>query len=107
MIYSMLMLLNDIELRFQFHSSSLLDILFDIRKIGKKNLLKSTLIKFSLPINHILFHHFVLKFTQTKVSVKDQSSGQLKKTVPIHIMLGFFVLVFFFVVCLVFFWFFF
>lgn len=90
MIYSMLRLLNDIELRFQFHSSSLLDILFDIRKIGKKNLLKSTLIKFSLPINHILFHHFVLKFTQSKVLVKDQSSGQLNKTVPIHIMLGYF-----------------
>lgn len=79
----MLRLLNDMKQRLPFHSSSLLDILFDIRKGAKKDLLKSMLIEFSPPINHILFHHFVLKFTQTKASVKDESR-QLHRTVLIH-----------------------
>lgn len=61
--FCILRLLNDIELRFPFHCSSLLDIIFGTRKAAKKDFNKSMLIEFS-PINHIFFRHFVLRFTK-------------------------------------------
>lgn len=63
MAFCILRLLNDTELRFPFHCSSLLDIIFGTRKAAKKNFNESMLIEFS-PINHSFFRQFVLKFTK-------------------------------------------